>query len=102
VPDPAPAPRQSGAIDPSALPVPTYCPAPRYPAEARREGWEGLVLVTIRIDRRGSVVSAVIAQSSGHEILDGRALSTVRRWRFHPVGPSPALDFDYPIQFRLK
>ena len=101
-PDTMHGPAKAGVDDRSTLPVPSYFPSPRYPAEARREGREGLVLVTITIDRRGRVVSARLAKGSGHDDLDERALSTVRRWHFRTSGPTPILVFDYPIEFKLQ
>jgi TonB family protein len=32
----------------------------------------------------GAVTSAVMAQSTGHAVLDNAAISAFRRWRFQP------------------
>ncbi|KAF0094289.1 MAG: TonB family protein [Puniceicoccaceae bacterium 5H] len=91
-----------GIADLSQLPDARYCPPPRYPANARREGREGLVLLALRVSPAGRVLDVKLARSSGHEDLDARALSAVRRWRFQPLDGSQALTFEYPIQFSLQ
>lgn len=77
---------------------------PRYPFTARLRGWEGLVVVRLRIDRDGEVSSAVIERSSGHRALDEAALAAAKHARFsaatrndNPVATTILL----PIRFRL-
>ncbi len=48
-----------------------------YPAEARVKRLEGRVLVRIVVQEDGRIVSATIAKSSGHDILDQAALKTI-------------------------
>ncbi|MDP0499027.1 MAG: energy transducer TonB [Verrucomicrobiota bacterium JB022] len=91
-----------GVQDFSDLPTARYNPPPRYPANARREGREGLVMVAIQVSPQGRVLEVNLAHSSGHDDLDQRALSAVRRWRFEPLGGRDALTFEYPIQFTLQ
>ena len=50
-----------------------------YPVDARLKHIEGRVVVRIVIQEDGQIVSATIAKSSGHEILDQAALETIRR-----------------------
>ena len=50
-----------------------------YPVDARLKHIEGRVVVRIVIQEYGQIVSATIAKSSGHEILDQAALETIRR-----------------------
>lgn len=50
-----------------------------YPVDARLKHIEGRVVVRIVIQEDGQIVSAAIAKSSGHEILDQAALETIRR-----------------------
>jgi TonB family protein len=58
-------------------------PYPEYPFEARRQWLTASGMVVLQVDQRtGSVMSAVIAQSSGHRILDDAALKAFRAWRF--------------------
>lgn len=97
------APDLQGVRDPAPSPAPQYCPAPRYPAQARREGREGVVVLDLEIDRRGRVLACVLRESSGHDDLDERALSTARRWRFEPpAGSTFPYTFPTAITFRLE
>lgn len=51
----------------------------RYPYLARRNSWEGDVVVKVVIGGDGSLVRAEIIESSGYSALDEDALSLVRR-----------------------
>jgi TonB family protein len=60
-------------------------PRPEYPYEARRMRLTGSGVVLMTVDPgSGAVTSAVMAQSTGHPVLDNAALSAFRRWRFQP------------------
>lgn len=50
----------------------------RYPYLARRNGWEGQVLIKAVIGADGRLLHAEIQQSSGHEALDQDALKVLR------------------------
>lgn len=50
-----------------------------YPAEARREGLSGSLILRVRIKADGSLVDATVGRSSGHPILD-RAAQDIVRW----------------------
>ncbi|NEP47099.1 MAG: TonB family protein, partial [Okeania sp. SIO2H7] len=60
------------------------CPQPRYPARARREGWEGNPRLRIDTDDRGYVTNVSLEESSGHSILDEAAIEAVRDWKLEP------------------
>lgn len=60
-------------------------PKPEYPERARREGWEGTVLLQVLVDQEGKSKWVEVSRSSGFESLDGAALEAVKRWRFHPA-----------------
>ncbi|MEX0806457.1 MAG: energy transducer TonB [Candidatus Binatia bacterium] len=81
-----------------------YNPAPEYPERAKREGWEGTVLLQVRIDSYGTPDNVDINRSSGFVILDQAARESVKKWRFHPAHagdrqiPSTV---QIPIVFRL-
>ena len=62
-----------------------YNPKPQYPEEARREGWEGVVLLRVLVDSEGGPESIELSRSSGFETLDQAAVQSVKSWRFHPA-----------------
>lgn len=91
--------------DATALPDYERNPPPRYPATARRRGWEGLVLLEVRINKRGGVDSLRIQQSSGYTVLDDSAVKAVREWRFLPArvaGIAIESRAEVPIRFQLE
>ena len=79
--------------------------AKRYPREARRMGWEGKVVVSFQINRKGEVGGIRLIQSSGYEELDREALATLRR--ASPFSPPPLneeerLELEIPLVFKLE
>ena len=60
-------------------------PAPAYPSEARRRGWEGTVLLMVEVLENGRPDRVTIKESSGHTVLDEAASGAVRRWMFVPA-----------------
>ncbi|SCZ50738.1 energy transducer TonB [Thiohalomonas denitrificans] len=50
-----------------------------YPLLARRRGWEGEVMLALRITSHGQVDSIEIANSSGHKVLDRAALDAMAK-----------------------
>ncbi|MGE5547002.1 MAG: energy transducer TonB [Solirubrobacterales bacterium] len=105
------APAQTAAAAPAAPAAPTVtarpisAEKPAYPRAARQRGWEGLVVLTVRVNAEGCPTDVAIKVSSGIGILDTAARDAVSRWRF-----SPALDagrpieaaLDVPVRFSLK
>lgn len=80
-------------------------PKPRYPAIARRRGYEGEVLLLVHVQSDGRVGAVTITRSSGHDVLDRAAARTVReQWRFRAgsIDARPAAFWiEVPIEFRL-
>jgi len=80
-------------------------PKPPYPEEARKKGMEGEVLLRVEVLANGWVGQIEVKRSSGHEILDRSALSTVKQWRFIPAnrgnGSIPCW-VNIPIKFHLQ
>lgn len=70
----------------------------RYPAAARRNGWEGTAVVALEIDAHGRLTEARIHRSSGYRVLDEAALAMMRTARF-AGGPGRLLQ---PLEFKLK
>jgi protein TonB len=79
-------------------------PPPDYPAQAVRQGWQGTVLLRVRVLQSGTVESVEVVRSSGKKLLDDAAIQTVQRWVFAPStrGTTPVDGFaTVPIEFKL-
>jgi protein TonB len=79
-------------------------PKPEYPAQARRMGIEGRVVLHVEILQSGGVGRIEIRQSSGHDMLDQAAIKAVTRARFAParISGAPITAWaDVPIRFKL-
>ncbi|MEQ6341255.1 MAG: energy transducer TonB [Gammaproteobacteria bacterium] len=50
----------------------------KYPVLAKRNGWEGQVLLKVILGGDGRLIRAEVQESSGHEALDQSALETLR------------------------
>jgi protein TonB len=80
----------------------------RYPAEARRNHWEGKVILRLTIEQRGASVhllNLVLEESSGHHILDRHTLDMVRN-AFplevkHRLSQSK-VELDLPFSYRME
>ncbi len=77
-----------------------------YPLLARRNGWEGKVILALDINLGGRIQNVQVKAGSGHAILDRSALDAVSRipaisdipqWQ----GPS-LLNIDIPVIYRLQ
>jgi TonB family protein len=78
--------------------------AKRYPREARRRGWEGKVVLSFQINRKGEVSQIKLVQSSGYQELDDEGIATIRR--ASPFSPPPLHDeeklgVEIPLVFKL-
>jgi TonB family protein len=76
---PTPSPR------PTAKPRLVYAPAPAFPSEVRsRPGatWSGRF--RLNFNARGNVTNVQVIQSTGNNVIDQSALSTLRQWRSAP------------------
>lgn len=79
-------------------------PAPDYPAQAVRQGWQGMVLLRVRVLASGAVDGVEVLKTSGKKLLDDAAIATVQRWQFAPsTRGSEAIDgfATVPIEFKL-
>ena len=78
--------------------------APVYPALARRQGWEGTVIVRALVQADGFPSQVVVEKSSGHKVLDNAASETIQRWKFQPAGQGPRVQgswIEIPVRFAL-
>lgn len=69
-----------------------------YPRIARRNGWEGKVLVEISLAEGGALEDVQIVNASGYGILDAATVKAVRR-----AGPFPPIEgkVRVPVTYRL-
>jgi TonB family protein len=77
---------------------------PVYPRRAREQGWQGRVIVRLKILANGTVESGTVHQSSGHQLLDDNAINAASQWTFEPAkngGFPVATTVNIPIQFDL-
>ena len=79
-------------------------PAPKYPSFAQRQGWQGTVVLRVRVLANGRVQRVEIKQSSGRKTLDEAAMEAVKDWEFAPSkrGKTPIDGWaTVPIEFKL-
>ncbi|MEJ1960185.1 MAG: TonB family protein [Gammaproteobacteria bacterium] len=101
-PPPAPAPAAPRIVTDVAYVEP---PQPHYPAESRRSGEEGLVVLRVLINELGRADRVEVERSSGHVRLDEAACNAVRRARFRPYlenGVARMALATIPIEFSWK
>jgi protein TonB len=74
----------------------------RYPAIARSSGWEGTVVLAVRLDPAGNLIQSIVRQSSGYEVLDRAAAALIRK--VTPIANPLALPvtIEIPIVYELK
>jgi protein TonB len=76
-----------------------------YPRLARMQGWEGVVVVKARIKSDGSLLHAVVTESSGYASLDEDALKLMQRAcpiRLQQDLGQSQIDVLIPIHYRLE
>jgi protein TonB len=79
-------------------------PPPQYPSTAARNGWQGTVMLRVRVLSTGQVDAVEVQKSSGFKLLDEEAKATVRTWQFTPSkrGATPIDGWaTVPIEFKL-
>ena len=78
---------------------------PDYPQTARKQGWEGTVVLRITVGTGGEVDNIKIQESSGFPELDESAAQSVKTWQFDPakLGEDPiSSEVDLPVTFDLE
>lgn len=75
-----------------------------YPRMARRMGWEGLVGLSLHIEKDGSLNQVRVARSSGHKVLDDNARKTIQNIGRIQVASNltiQAVDTEIEVLYRL-
>ena len=77
----------------------------RYPRQARVRRWEGKVVLEAVIRHDGTILECLVAESSGHGLLDQDAISVLRKASplalKHPLGKEQ-ITILVPIAYRLE
>lgn len=76
-----------------------------YPRLARMQGWEGIVVVRATIKNDGSLLDAVVTESSGYASLDDDALKLMQRAcpiRLPQDLGQPHIEVLVPVHYRLE
>jgi len=82
-----------------------HTPLPLYPAAAREQRLEGLVVLSVLVDSSGRVEDLSVATSSGSSLLDEAAVGAARKWTFVPARRgSRAVEsvVEVPVKFALS
>ena len=77
-----------------------------YPRLARRQGWQGQVLLGFQVDDSGSIRHVYVKQSSGHAILDDSAIAALNKVGKIVINESDFLkqtwQLEIPVTYRLE
>ncbi len=80
-------------------------PYPPYPMIARRNGYQGRVVVRLAVAADGRATGAEVLESSGYDVLDRSAVDTLKDWKLEPAltggKPVPG-SVNVPVRFRLS
>jgi TonB family protein len=85
-------------------PKPVDLPLPQYPMGQFLDGVEGWVHVNFMVDTQGKPYEVAVVESSGNDVFDKLAISTVEKWKFTPamLGNQPTdASEDYKINFTM-
>jgi len=80
-------------------------PKPLYPQEAKKKGYEGEVLLRVEVLSNGRVGEIEVRRSSGYEVLDRSAITTVKQWKFVPAKKGETqvpVWVNIPVAFQLR
>jgi len=92
-------------ISVKASPLYAENPKPEYPALARRRNWQGTVIISVSVSKKGAADRVELQKSSGYVLLDKAALQAVASWRFLPgteAGHPVAMKVLIPVHFKMQ
>jgi periplasmic protein TonB len=82
----------------------TYTPEPEFSKEARQAKYQGMVVLSIVVDKLGTV-SRITLESPLGMGLDENAMEELKVWRFGPAtrdGQPVAVEMRIEVSFRLN
>ena len=115
-PEPIALPKQNNKISPSAIKktIESYSAKltksiarqKRYPRIAQMRGWQGEIIIDLKIDGQGNLIKAKIKQGSEFKILDTEGMNMVKKASPFPKPPkeleSKIFNVIVPISFKLQ
>lgn len=84
-----------------AVPLYKENPAPVYPIQAKKRGYEGIVILEVLVTKEGKAEKVSVFQSSRYSLLDEAAVSSVKKWRFEP-GKRGDEKVDMPVKIPIR
>lgn len=84
-------------------PIPIYRQEPQYSEEARKQKWQGSVLISLVVNEKGMPVDIHVVRPLGLG-LDEKAVEAVSHWKFEPGkkdGKPVAVQAQIEVTFRL-
>ncbi len=88
-----------------AVPLYKENPAPVYPLQAKKRGYEGIVILEVLVTKDGRAGKVSVFQSSRYYLLDKAAVLSVKKWRFEPGKRGDKMvdmPVKIPIRFKLE
>ena len=79
-------------------------PKPPYPPLALRRGWEGTVLLEVRVTTNGRAAEVRVKQSSGYSLLDEAAMKAAQDYDYIPAvvdGVAIESRVEFPMPFKI-
>jgi len=84
-------------------PVAVRTVAPDFPPEMRRQGINGLVVVSFLVDQQGAVQETKVVKSSNAAFTQP-AIDAIKKWKFKPAqkdGSAVAVRVSVPVRFTI-
>ncbi|HKJ10411.1 MAG TPA: energy transducer TonB [Gammaproteobacteria bacterium] len=76
-----------------------------YPPLARARGWQGKVVLSLRINGNGKISRLKVARSSGYPVLDRAALRSLKQVRRLPQAAAwlhgRDVEMELPVRYQL-
>jgi protein TonB len=97
--------KEGSVVVTEAIPLYRANPEPAYPRLAKKRGYQGTVLLSVLVNKEGTVDDLWLFESSGYKILDNAAIDAVKGWTFEPGrrGSEPVeMWVEVPVRFEIR